>query len=112
MGALTILQSILQLLFAPANGFTQGVQPIVSYSYGARVFDRVKSAAKRLKMCIRDRSMPALDINDPHDESGHGPGVVRAFSPEGLSCGQLRGCIDPHLIKATFFIFTQLFSAI
>ncbi|WP_102378967.1 MATE family efflux transporter [Raoultibacter timonensis] len=48
VGALTILQSILQLLFAPANGFTQGVQPIVSYSYGARLFDRVKSAAKRL----------------------------------------------------------------
>lgn len=48
VGALTILQSILQLLFAPANGFTQGVQPIVSYSYGAHLFDRVKSAAKRV----------------------------------------------------------------
>ena len=48
VGALTILQSILQLLFAPANGFTQGVQPIVSYSYGAHLFDRVKSACRRL----------------------------------------------------------------
>lgn len=48
VGALTILQSVLQLLLVPVNGFTQGVQPIVSYSYGARLFDRVKSTCKRM----------------------------------------------------------------
>lgn len=48
VGTLTVLQSILQLIFVPKSGFTQGVQPIVSYCYGARLFDRVKATAKRM----------------------------------------------------------------
>ncbi len=48
VAALTILQSMMQLLFVPAQGLTQGVQPIISYSYGAQLFDRVRSACKRL----------------------------------------------------------------
>lgn len=48
VAALTILQSMMQLLFVPVQGLTQGVQPIISYSYGAQLFDRVKRACKRL----------------------------------------------------------------
>ena len=43
VGSLTILQSIMQFLYAPIAGFTQGVQPIISYNYGAGKFDRVKN---------------------------------------------------------------------
>ena len=35
VGSLTILQSIMQLTSTPINGFTQGVQPILSYNFGA-----------------------------------------------------------------------------
>lgn len=42
VGSLTIMQSVLQLFSAPLSGFTQGVQPIISYNYGAGKFDRVK----------------------------------------------------------------------
>lgn len=42
VGAMTIMQSIMQLFSAPINGFTQGMTPIVSYNYGAKNFDRVK----------------------------------------------------------------------
>ena len=42
VGSLTIMQSVLQLFSAPLSGFTQGVQPIISYNYGAGNFDRVK----------------------------------------------------------------------
>ena len=42
VGSLTIMQSVLQLFSAPLTGFTQGVQPIISYNYGACKFDRVK----------------------------------------------------------------------
>lgn len=42
VGSLTIMQSVLQLFSAPLTGFTQGVQPIISYNYGAGKFDRVK----------------------------------------------------------------------
>lgn len=39
---MTILQSVMQLAVVPIQGFTQGVQPIISYNFGARKFDRVK----------------------------------------------------------------------
>ncbi len=42
VGSMTIMQSVMQLMSAPLSGFTQGVQPIISYNYGAGNFDRVK----------------------------------------------------------------------
>lgn len=48
VGSLTILQSIMQLSGAPINGFTQGVQPILSYNFGAGNTDRVKAAYRRI----------------------------------------------------------------
>lgn len=42
VGSLTILQSIMQLINVPISGFTQGVQPILSYNYGAGKLERVK----------------------------------------------------------------------
>lgn len=44
VGSLTILQSIMQLVNTPISGFTQGVQPILSYNYGAGNIARVKQA--------------------------------------------------------------------
>lgn len=46
VGSLTIMQSINQFLCAPIAGFTQGVQPIISYNYGAGLFDRVKKTCR------------------------------------------------------------------
>ncbi|MBS6195599.1 MAG: MATE family efflux transporter [Clostridiales bacterium] len=48
VGSMTILQSIMQLLSIPIGGFTQGVQPIISYNFGAKNFDRVRKTAKYL----------------------------------------------------------------
>lgn len=42
VGTLTIMQSVLQLIVIPVQGFTQGVQPIISYNYGARKIGRVR----------------------------------------------------------------------
>lgn len=42
VGSMTILQSVMQLVVVPIQGFTQGIQPIISYNFGARKFDRVK----------------------------------------------------------------------
>ena len=39
--SMTVLQSIMQLIFIPIQGFTQGVQPIISYNYGAKNNERV-----------------------------------------------------------------------
>lgn len=42
VGSMTIMQSVMQFMSAPIAGFTQGVQPIISYNYGAGNFERVK----------------------------------------------------------------------
>lgn len=48
VGSLTIMQSVMQLMSAPLGGFTQGVQPIISYNFGAGLFDRVKSTYRKM----------------------------------------------------------------
>lgn len=42
VGSLTIMQSVMQMYAEPLGGFAQGVQPIISYNFGAGNFDRVK----------------------------------------------------------------------
>lgn len=46
VGTLTILQSVMQLIVIPVQGFSQGTQPIISYNYGAQKFERVKNTFK------------------------------------------------------------------
>ncbi len=53
VGAMTILQCIMQLVFVPLSGFTSGVQPVISYNYGADKIDRVKLCVKyMLIVCV------------------------------------------------------------
>lgn len=42
VGSMTILNSVMQLKTVPLMGFSNGVQPIISYNYGAGNYDRVK----------------------------------------------------------------------
>lgn len=44
VGAMTVLTSINMLVTMPLNGLCQGGQPLISYNYGAKKFDRVKKA--------------------------------------------------------------------
>ena len=48
VGSLTIMQSVMQMYAAPIGGFTQGVQPVISYNFGAGNFDRVKQLYRRM----------------------------------------------------------------
>ncbi|MEG0919614.1 MAG: MATE family efflux transporter [Anaerovoracaceae bacterium] len=48
VGAMTIMQSVMQVIVIPIMGLTQGTQPIISYNYGANNIGRVKSAFKRI----------------------------------------------------------------
>lgn len=48
VGSLTILQSIMQLINTPIQGFTQGVQPVLSYNFGAGNLERVKAVYRRI----------------------------------------------------------------
>ena len=44
VGAMTVLTSINQLITMPLSGVCQGGQPLISFNYGAKKFDRVKEA--------------------------------------------------------------------
>ena len=44
VGAMTVLTSINQLMTMPLSGICQGGQPLISFNYGAKKYDRVKEA--------------------------------------------------------------------
>ena len=48
VGTVTVMQSIMQMVIMPVQGITQGVQPIMSYNFGARNFQRVRQAFRLL----------------------------------------------------------------
>lgn len=48
VGTMSIMTSIMQLIVVPVQGVSQGVQPIMSYNYGAGNMERVKGAFIRM----------------------------------------------------------------
>ena len=46
VGAMTILQSLMQINTTVINGFTQGMQPVISYNFGAGNLSRVRQACR------------------------------------------------------------------
>lgn len=51
VGSMSILLSLMQLITVPLQGFSYGIQPIISYNYGAGNRDRVVGVIKRF-ICI------------------------------------------------------------
>lgn len=48
VGTMSIMTSVMQLIIIPIQGITQGIQPIISYNYGAGNKKRVKGAVFRM----------------------------------------------------------------
>lgn len=48
VGAMTVMNSIMQMAMLPLQGLTQGAQPILSYNYGAGLPQRVRDAFRVL----------------------------------------------------------------
>ncbi|MGL4656795.1 MAG: MATE family efflux transporter [Sarcina sp.] len=48
ISAMTIMSSIMQIILLPLVGISQGAQPIISYNFGAKAYDRVKKTFKLL----------------------------------------------------------------
>ena len=48
VGAMTILTSVMQFAMLPLQGLGQGAQPIISYNYGAKNVNRVRSTYRLL----------------------------------------------------------------
>ena len=53
VGTMAIMSSIMQLIVIPVNGVAQGVQPIISYNFGAGNMKRVKQTFVRMvSVCL------------------------------------------------------------
>lgn len=53
VGSMAILMSVMQFSMLPLQGMTQGSQPIISFSYGAHKYDRIRKAFKILLLvCV------------------------------------------------------------
>ena len=53
VGTMSIMTSIMQLIVIPVQGITQGIQPIISYNYGAGNKDRVqKTIVRMILVCL------------------------------------------------------------
>lgn len=50
VGTMSIMTSVMQLITIPTQGISQGVQPILSYNYGAGNIKRVKGAFFRMEI--------------------------------------------------------------
>lgn len=44
--AMTVINSVRQVIMMPMHGLSEGTQPVVGYNYGAKRYDRVKSGVK------------------------------------------------------------------
>lgn len=53
ISVMTILNSIREVITMPVTGITNGSQPIMSYNYGAKAFDRVKTCIRFMTLvCV------------------------------------------------------------
>lgn len=63
VSSMTIMSSIMQMVLLPTMGLSQGAQPIISYNFGAKNFDRVKKAFKLcFTLCISYTMIMCLSL--------------------------------------------------
>jgi putative MATE family efflux protein len=60
VGALTVMQAVMQFATVPSSGFAQGVQPIISYNYGAGNKNRVRKTVRNLVILLEAGNLLAV----------------------------------------------------
>ena len=77
VGAMTIMSSVMQIVTLPLMGLTSGAQPIISYNFGAKQFDRVRQTFRLLisitlpatmLMCFVLVTFPTVFVNIFNDD--------------------------------------------
>lgn len=46
VGIMTVINSVREIVNIPVNGFSNSAQPVISFNYGAKKYDRVKAAIR------------------------------------------------------------------
>lgn len=62
VAAMTILQSLMQMCYVPIQGFTDGVQPLISYNFGAEKIERMKRLILQMTLVSCAGSLAAFCI--------------------------------------------------
>lgn len=53
IGIMTVINSIREVITLPVSGFTNAAQPVISFNYGARLYDRVRTSIKFMSVvCV------------------------------------------------------------
>lgn len=119
---MTVLMSLMQVMFLPLQGLAQGAQPILGYNYGARQYDRVKKTMQYLVgICVGfsvltwviAQTIPGLLIrifNDDPQLISMGMSCVRVYFAMQFMMGLQISCQQAFvsLGKAKFAIFFAL----
>lgn len=98
VGAMTILASVMQFAMMPLQGLSQGMQPIVSYNYGAGNMERVRKAFLLNLACCLGYSgfVWALTMLVPG-------GLARIFSSDEATVEYTRWAMRIYMASVGFF---------
>lgn len=62
VGVMTVINSIREVIMMPVNGLTSGAQPVMGFNYGARTYQRVRSAIKFVSVVCISYTLAAWGI--------------------------------------------------
>lgn len=111
VSSMTILLSLSQILSLPMEGIAQGAQPIISYNFGAKAYDRVKEAvglAIKIALAYSIIGVLLMEIF-PHI-------FVSLFAKDAqliiLSSQMLRIYVFGFIINGAFSTYQQTYTAL
>lgn len=109
VGSMTILTSVMQFSMLPMQGLTQGMQPIVSFNYGARNPQRVRKtfvltlavaliySTLLWAVCMAVPSLPAMLFTDNRDLIQYSSWALRIYMAAACLMGAQLACQQTFL---------------
>ncbi len=75
--AMTVINSVRQVIMMPMQGLSEGMQPVVGYNYGAKRYDRVKSGIKFMSFVCMGYAFLAWGVAELFPQA-----LIRIFNKE------------------------------
>ena len=95
VGAMTVVNSVREMLSLPVTGITGGAQPVLGYNYGAKRYDRVHGGIRFMTVVAVGYTLVAWML-----VLWQAPALTRLFTPD-----QALLTIMPHALRLYFFGF-------
>ena len=75
--AMTVINSVRQVIMMPMQGLSEGMQPVVGYNYGAKRYDRVKAGIKFMSFVCMGYAFLAWGVAELFPQA-----LIRIFNKE------------------------------